>query len=87
MLGTGMGTLKPLARYALLWAPGQYYFLMRPGVRVIHRSIKKTYLSVGRFYWCHIVDILLTKAEELEDNYLLKELAEDFSLSGDLVNV
>ena len=36
LLGAGEGTLKPLARYALLEAPGQYYFLMRQAGKSLH---------------------------------------------------
>ena len=35
-------------------------------------------------FWCHVVDSLQTSAEALHNNYTLKELVEDFNLSGEL---
>ena len=43
--------------------------------------------------WCHslgfnqLVDTVVNAAFEYQDNYLLKDLAEDFNLSGELLTV
>jgi hypothetical protein len=35
--------------------------------------------------WCHVIDIIQTKSIEMNDNYILKELAEELNLAGDLI--
>lgn len=60
-------------------------YLPRPGVRIVHSQKKKPEMILRLFLWCYAVDILLTKSIELVDDYALRELVQEFSLSPDLV--
>jgi hypothetical protein len=56
-------------------------------VRTMPEQMKKSLLEALSVEWCHAVDALLTAATELHEDYKLKDLVEQFELSGELLTV
>lgn len=48
--------------------------------------MKKAPLDVKHFSWCSIVDVFQTAAIDAQEDYKLKHLVEQFSLSGSLLD-
>jgi hypothetical protein len=59
---------------------------MSPKARnTMPKATKKADLNDRLLSWCYAVDVILTKSIELVDDYALRELVQEFSLSPDLV--